>query len=74
MAANSAETRARLRTGSQYTRQIVVAGVIGGVALFLGATRLGFIPVPIPFIGNATDNAHTGDRRWARWKDPWSGC
>jgi uncharacterized membrane protein len=36
------------------TRQIVVAGIIGGIALFLGATRLGFIPVPIPFIGNAT--------------------
>jgi uncharacterized membrane protein len=36
------------------TREIVIAGVIGGVALFLGATRLGFIPVPIPFIGNAT--------------------
>ena len=36
------------------TREIVIAGVIGGVALFLGATRLGFRPVPIPFIGNAT--------------------
>ena len=36
------------------TREIVIAGVIGGVALFLGATRLGFIPVPVPFIGNAT--------------------
>jgi uncharacterized membrane protein len=36
------------------TREIVIAGVIGGVAVFLGATRLGFIPVPIPFIGNAT--------------------
>jgi uncharacterized membrane protein len=36
------------------TREIVIAGVIGGVALFLGATRLGFIPVPLPFIGNAT--------------------
>src|SRR5215208_6194519 len=36
------------------TRQIVVAGIIGGIALFLGATRLGFIPVPIPLIGNAT--------------------
>ena len=36
------------------TRQIVVAGIIGGVALFLGFTRLGFIPVPIPLIGNAT--------------------
>ena len=36
------------------TRQIVVAGIIGGIALFLGATRIGFIPVPIPLIGNAT--------------------
>jgi uncharacterized membrane protein len=36
------------------TREIVIAGVIGGVALVLGATRLGFIPVPLPFIGNAT--------------------
>jgi uncharacterized membrane protein len=36
------------------TRQIVVGGIIGGIALFLGATRLGFIPVPIPLIGNAT--------------------
>jgi uncharacterized membrane protein len=36
------------------TRQVVVAGIIGGIALFLGATRLGFIPVPIPLIGNAT--------------------
>jgi uncharacterized membrane protein len=33
---------------------VVVAGIIGGIALFLGATRLGFIPVPIPLIGNAT--------------------
>ena len=36
------------------TRQIVMAGIIGGIALFLGFTRLGFIPVPIPLIGNAT--------------------
>jgi uncharacterized membrane protein len=36
------------------TRQIVIAGIIGGIALFLGATRIGFIPVPVPFIGNAT--------------------
>ena len=36
------------------TRQVVVAGVVGGAALFLGATRLGLIPVPIPLIGNAT--------------------
>ena len=36
------------------TRQIVIAGIIGGIALFLGATRIGFFPVPIPLIGNAT--------------------
>lgn len=36
------------------TRRIVVGGIIGGIALFLGATRLGLIPVPIPLIGNAT--------------------
>ncbi len=35
------------------TRQIVVAGVLGGIAVFLGATRLGFIPVP-NLAGNAT--------------------
>jgi len=28
------------------TRRIVIAGVLGGIAVFLGATRLGFIPVP----------------------------
>jgi uncharacterized membrane protein len=53
MAANSSGNRG----GSWLdlsTREIVIAGVIGGVALFLGATRLGFIPVPVPFIGNAT--------------------
>jgi uncharacterized membrane protein len=53
MAANSGGSRG----GSVFsfdTRQIVVAGIIGGIALFLGATRLGFIPVPIPLIGNAT--------------------
>ena len=53
MAANSGGSRG----GSIFsfdTRQIVVAGIIGGIALFLGATRLGFIPVPIPLIGSAT--------------------
>jgi uncharacterized membrane protein len=53
MAANSGGSRG----GSVFsfdTRQIVVGGIIGGIALFLGATRLGFIPVPIPLIGNAT--------------------
>ncbi len=34
-------------------RQIVIAGVLGGIAIFLGATRLGFIPVP-NLAGNAT--------------------
>src|SRR5919202_6536770 len=53
MAANSGGGRG----GSVFrfdTRQIVVGGIIGGIALFLGATRLGFIPVPIPLVGNAT--------------------
>jgi uncharacterized membrane protein len=50
MAANSRGGRGSI-LGVQ---QIAVAGAIGGVALVLGATRLGFIPVPIPFIGNAT--------------------
>ncbi|MGH3089733.1 MAG: ECF transporter S component [Rubrobacteraceae bacterium] len=27
-------------------RQIVVAGILGGIAILLGVTRLGFIPVP----------------------------
>lgn len=35
------------------TRQIVIAGVLGGIAIFLGATRFGFIPVP-NIAGNAT--------------------
>lgn len=34
------------------TRRIVVAGVLGAIAIVLGVTRLGFIPVP-----NATGNA-----------------
>jgi uncharacterized membrane protein len=53
MAVNSGGSRG----GSVFsfdTRQIVVGGIIGGIALFLGATRIGFIPVPIPLIGNAT--------------------
>ena len=53
MAMGSAEKGGAPYSASR-TREIVVAGVIGGVALFLGFTRLGFIPVPIPFIGNAT--------------------
>jgi len=35
------------------TRRIVVAGILGGIAVFLGATRLGFIPVPT-LAGSAT--------------------
>jgi uncharacterized membrane protein len=27
-------------------RQIVIAGILGGIAIFLGATQLGFVPVP----------------------------
>ena len=34
-------------------RQIVVAGILGGIAIFLGATQLGFIRVP-NLSGNAT--------------------
>ena len=34
-------------------RQIVVAGILGGIAIFLGATRLGLIPVP-NLAGSAT--------------------
>lgn len=35
------------------TRQIVVAGILGAIALLLGSTPLGFIPVPTP-AGHAT--------------------
>jgi uncharacterized membrane protein len=44
------------RRGSVFSldvRQIVIAGVLGGIAIFLGATQLGFIPVP-NIAGNAT--------------------
>ena len=34
-------------------RQIVIAGILGGIAIFLGYTGLGFIPVP-NLVGNAT--------------------
>jgi uncharacterized membrane protein len=50
MAANSG------RGGSVFSlsvRQIVIAGILGGIAIFLGYTRLGFIPVP-NISGNAT--------------------
>jgi len=45
MAANSGGGR----EGSIFSldvRQIVIAGILGGIAIFLGATQLGFIPVP----------------------------
>jgi uncharacterized membrane protein len=45
MAANSGGSR----SGSVFSlnvRQIVVAGILGGITIFLGATQLGFIPVP----------------------------
>jgi uncharacterized membrane protein len=45
MAANSGDSR----SGSVFSlsvRQIVIAGSLGGIAIFLGATQLGFIPVP----------------------------
>jgi uncharacterized membrane protein len=45
MAANSGGDRG----GSVFSldvRQIVIAGILGGIAIFLGATQLGFIPVP----------------------------
>ena len=52
MAANSGGSR----SGSIFSlnvRQIVIAGILGGIAIFLGYTRLGFIPVP-NVAGNAT--------------------
>ncbi|MGB8644589.1 MAG: ECF transporter S component [Anaerolineae bacterium] len=42
-----------LAVPSSPARRVVVAGVLSGVAIFLGYTRLGFIPVPSP-AGNAT--------------------
>ncbi len=44
------------RRGSVFSlnvRQIVIAGILGGIAIFLGYTRLGFIPVP-NLAGSAT--------------------
>lgn len=52
--ATSSEGGRRDSALSLGTRQIVVAGILGGIAVFLGATRLGLIPVPIPLVGNAT--------------------
>lgn len=34
-------------------RKIVISGILGAIAILLGATRLGFIPVPTP-AGHAT--------------------
>ncbi len=34
-------------------RKIVIAGVLGAIAILLGVTRLGYIPVPTA-AGNAT--------------------
>ena len=39
--------------GALNVRKIVISGVLGAVAIFLGATRLGFVPVPTA-AGNAT--------------------
>jgi uncharacterized membrane protein len=52
MAANSGGSR-RGSVFSLNVRQIVIAGILGGIAIFLGYTRLGFIPVP-NISGNAT--------------------
>lgn len=39
--------------GGLSVRKIVISGVLGAIAILLGATRLGFIPVPSP-AGDAT--------------------
>lgn len=39
--------------GSLTVRNIVIAGVLGAVAILLGVTRIGYIPVPTA-AGNAT--------------------
>ncbi len=51
--ATSSEGGRRGSVFSLNVRQIVIAGVLGGIAIFLGATQLGFIPVP-NIAGNAT--------------------
>lgn len=51
MTANSGEGRSGLFSLS--VRQIVIAGILGGIAIFLGYTRIGFIPVP-NLAGHAT--------------------
>src|SRR5437660_8833529 len=35
-----------MRQGGLSTRGIVISGVLGAVAIVLGATRIGFIPLP----------------------------
>lgn len=52
MTTNS-ESNQRGSVFSLNVRQIVIAGILGGIAIFLGYTRLGFIPVP-NLAGNAT--------------------
>ena len=52
MAAQSGSDREGSGSGLS-VRQIVVAGILGGIAIFLGYTRLGFIPVP-NLAGSAT--------------------
>lgn len=49
----SSEGGGRGSVFSLNVRQIVIAGILGGIAIFLGYTRLGFIPVP-NLAGNAT--------------------
>jgi uncharacterized membrane protein len=39
--------------GTLTVRNIVIAGVLGAIAILLGVTRLGYIPVPTA-VGNAT--------------------
>ncbi len=52
MATTLTTTQAAPYTSSP-ARRIVIAGVLSGVTIFLGYTRLGFIPVPTP-AANAT--------------------
>ncbi len=52
MATTTASTRPAAYPSSP-ARRIVIAGVLSGVTIFLGYTRLGFIPVPTP-AANAT--------------------
>ncbi len=42
------QTDSKIRAWEFSTRKIVVAGMLGAVAIVLGATGLGFIPVPTP--------------------------